>query len=148
MFGRHGKKRVISLVDASRPDATPLDHLGYCIPPGSLTLDRIERALIVSLDRQRFSAGHGVPSMPTRYIVRMNPADRAWLPPASEELLARALESYADRTGSLVVGSVRIGFRPDPLVHPGRPQVWAGFTEDDLLVLSSPRAAAEIFADR
>lgn len=136
MFGMRGKKRVIGLDD----------RLGHLIPRGALSLERIERALIDAAEHHRYLAGHGVPSIPTRYVVRMSPADRAWLGPDSEDLLARAVESHADRSGSVVMGTVQVSFRPDPIVHPGRPQVWAGFTESDLLVLSSPRAAVEVFA--
>jgi hypothetical protein len=136
MFGMRGKKRPIG----------SCDRLGHLIPASTLTLERLEGALIQAAANHRFLAGHGIPSIPTRFVIRMAPADRAWLGPHSEDLLARAVESHADRTGSLVVGSVDVAFRPDPMIHPGHPQIWAGFTEDDLLVLSSPRAAVEIFA--
>lgn len=132
-----GNKRIIGLDD----------RLGHLIPGSALTLDRLERTLVQASAQHRYLAGHGVPSIPTRYVVRMSPADRAWLGPNSEDLLARAVESHADRSGALVVGTVDVAFKSDPMIHPGRPQVWAGFAEDDLLVLSSPRAAVEIFAN-
>lgn len=136
MFGMRGKKRIIGSGD----------RLGHLIPPGTLALERLENLLIQAAASDRFLAGHGIPSIPTRFVIRMAPSDRAWLGPHAQDLLARAIESHADRSGALILGAVEVGFRSDPMIHPGHPQVWAGFAEDDLLVLSSPRAAAEIFA--
>lgn len=122
------------------------DPLGHLIPPGSLTPEQIERALIEAMDSRRFAAGLGVPSVPTRYVVTMNPSDRAHLDPTTEDDMAAALARHADGTGSLILGEIVVEFRADPDMALGRPRVWVGFADVDLLVLHSPDAAAQVFA--
>jgi hypothetical protein len=123
------------------------DPLGHLIPPGSLTPEQIERLLIEAMDSRRFAAGLGVPSVPTRYVVTMNPSDRAHLDPTTEDQIAGALARHADAAGSLILGELVVEFRSDADMAMGRPRVWVGFSDVDLLVLHSPDAAAQVFAD-
>jgi hypothetical protein len=104
--------------------------------------------LIEAMDEHRWSAGHGVPSAPTRFVVRMNPADRAWLDPGTEDRLARALERHAESTGLLLVGPISVDLECDLATALGRPRYCAGFAEHDLLVLAHPAAALDVFARR
>lgn len=122
------------------------DHLGHLVPPGRLRRPHLEQGLLAALEHGRFTAGIGVPSAPTRYVVSMHPADRAWLDPELQDILARVLERHAERVGLLVVGGVQVEFETRPELEQGRPQFWAGFVEDDLLVLADANAAAEVFA--
>lgn len=124
------------------------DPLGHLVPPGSLRPSDLLADLVEVMERHRFLAGIGVPSVPTRYAVRMNPADRAWLDPTTEDELARALTAHAERMGALVVGAIEVELRSDPGAALGRPSYWAGFAEDDLLVLADPSAATDVFAGR
>ncbi|MDX1448422.1 MAG: FhaA domain-containing protein, partial [Acidimicrobiia bacterium] len=89
------------------------DPLGHLIPPGTLTEAEISRGLIDAMDRKRFSAGLGVPSVPTRFVVTMHPSDRAYLDPRAEDRMADALARHADRSGWLVLGSIDVEFRID-----------------------------------
>lgn len=122
------------------------DPLGHLVPPGSLHPAQIERELAEAMEQRRFLAGHGVASVPTRYVVSMHPSDRAWLSPFTEDRAARALARHADRAGHLIVGEISVEFESDPDARPGKPSYWVGFSEGDLLVLASPRAAATVFA--
>ena len=97
------------------------------------------------MERKRFTAGLGVPSVPTRYVVAMNPSDRAWLGPGTEDRLARALERRAEEAGSLMLGSIEVEFDCDADLAPGRPRVWCGFAGEDLMVLAGPEAALDVF---
>lgn len=99
------------------------------------------------MDQHRFVAGLGVPSVPTRYVVRLNPADRAWLEPDTEDRLARALARHAEASGLLIIGDLEVEFEADPAAAAGRPSFWAGFVEDDLLVLADPSAAIQVFTN-
>jgi len=122
------------------------DHLGHLVPPGEMTTADLERALVEAMDRSRFAAGLGIPSIPTRYVVRLHPADRAWLDPSTEDALARALGRHAEAAGHLIVGDLEVEIEAHFGTALRRPSVWAGFAETDLLVLASPRAAADVFA--
>lgn len=124
------------------------DPLGHLVPPGTLGLSDIESGLIAAMDQHCYTAGIGLPSVPTRYVVRMNPADRAWLDPTTEDVLARALTRHAEAAGVLLLGDLEIEFRADPQAQLGRPSFWAGYTEGDLLVLADPNAALRVFAGR
>jgi len=121
------------------------DTLGYLIPPGQLRPSGIEQLLATAMERKRFTAGLGVPSVPTRYVVAMNPSDRAWLGPGIEDQLARALERHAEETGLLIIGPLEVEFDCDADLAPGRPRVWCGFAGEDLLVLAGPEAALDVF---
>lgn len=123
------------------------DPLGHLIPPGALAYPALERGLIESMERRKYLAGHGVPSVPTRYVVRMSPADRAWLDPTTEDLLARALTRYAERADYLIVGSIEVELEVEPSAMSGRPTFWVGFVDEDLLVLGA-RAALDVFSRR
>ena len=123
------------------------DPLGHLIPPGTLTEAEISRGLIDAMDRKRFSAGLGVPSVPTRFVVTMHPSDRAYLDPRAEDRMADALARHADRSGWLVLGSIDVEFRIDRDLQVGRPRFWVGFAETDLLVLADADAAAAVFAE-
>lgn len=123
-----------------------IEHLGHLIPPGSLSPGVIERELIAAMDARRFMAGLGVPSVPTRYVVSMNPADRAWLDPTTEDALERSLAAHAERAGYLILGRIELTFRGDKRIPMGKPSVWIGFAEGDLLVLSNADAAADVFS--
>jgi hypothetical protein len=122
------------------------DHLGHLVPPSEVTEADLEHALVEAMDRSRFAAGLGIPSVPTRYVVRLHPADRAWLEPSTEDILARALARHAEDAGYLIVGDLEIELEAHFGTALRRPTVWAGFAETDLLVLASPRAAADVFA--
>lgn len=121
------------------------DPLGHLVPPGALEPDRMERDLGDLLDRRLFAGGFGVPSVPTRFVVRMNPADRAWLAAGLEDRLARALERRAERAGALVVGEIDVAFESEPDAMRGRPSYWAGYAERDLIVLDAG-SALQVFA--
>ena len=122
------------------------DPLGHLVPPGLLRADAIEAGLITAMEQNRFASGLGIPSVPTRYVVRMNPSDRAWLEPDTEDVLARAIARYAERAGYLIIGELAVEFAVEPDAALGRPSFWAGFAEDDLLVLAAPSAALQIIA--
>ena len=130
--------------------STPVleEVLGSLIPPGRVGPSLLLSHLVSVMEGKTYLAGHGVPSVPTRYVVGLHPADRAAIPPVAEERLARALTDYAERSGFFIVGDLTVELEPDPETAQGRPVVWAGFTDDDLLVLSSPRAATTVFAGR
>lgn len=121
------------------------DPLGHLIPPGTLREDQIERALLEAMEAKRFSAGLGVPSVPTRYVMTMHPSDRAYLDPRTEDRMAAALERRAGEAGWLLLGPVEVGFRIDAALAVGRPRTWVGFTDTDLLVLADAEAAAQVF---
>lgn len=122
------------------------DPLGHLVPPGLLTSEAIERLLIRAMDQRRFSGGHGVPSVPTRYVMTMHPADRAWLDPRTEDRMARVLARRAEQTGQLIIGRIQVEFRAEDGLALGKPRTWVGFAEDDLLVLASPAAVLDVFA--
>lgn len=132
----NGATRVIDLQD----------HLGFLVPPSMLTEGAVASSLFSMMDQKRFRAGLGIPSIPTRYVVTMNPADRAWLNPFAEDRIAAALTRHAESCGLLIVGDVVVEFECDDAVAQGMPRYWAGFAEDDLLVLADPTAAAEVFS--
>lgn len=121
--------------------------LGHLVPPGKLDARAIRTALFAALDRQRFLAGIGIPSAPTRFVVAMHPSDRVWLPPATEDDCARVLAARAEASRMLMVGPIEVRFEVDPARPLGDPAVWVGFAETDLLVLADPSAAAEVFAE-
>lgn len=122
------------------------DALGHLVPPGALTFDALITGVIDSMEQRRYSSGHGIPSVPTRYVVTMNPADRAWFDPSTEDRVASALHRAAERAGFLVIGGIEVAFETDAATAPGRPLFWAGFAEDDLLVLAGPSAVVDVFA--
>lgn len=122
------------------------DLLGYLIPPGSVRASDIERGLLGAMEQRRFVAGLGVPSVPTRYVVGLHPADRAWLDPCLEEDLAGRLARRAEQAGYLILGDIEVELEPDGDVAMGRPRYWAGFSGGDLMVLAGPEAALEVFA--
>lgn len=122
------------------------DPLGYLIPPARLHPSLIEHSLASAMDQKRYTSGIGVPSAPTRYVVAMNPADRAAQPPGTEDRLARALERRADADGMLILGPVEVEFSCEPDLQLGRPRVWCGYAGENLLVLAGADAALEIFA--
>ncbi|HEX9775827.1 MAG TPA: FhaA domain-containing protein [Actinomycetota bacterium] len=124
------------------------DHLGHLIPRGSVGERAIRRALIEVMDRERYRSGNGVPAIPTRYVVRMHPADRAWFDPATESRLALELTTRAQDVGLLQIGEVTVELRADPRLVPGCPTYWCGFGEGDLLVLADPSAALDVFGGR
>ena len=135
------------MVHMSREDHLDhLDHLGHLVPYGQLEPSRIERELSALLDRRLYSAGLGVPSVPTRFIVRMAPADRAWMPAGIEDEIGRRLTARTERAGSLFVGEIRVDFEVEPDAMAGRPAYWAGYTEGDLVVLVDLATAADVFA--
>lgn len=121
------------------------DPLGYLIPPGRLFPSGIEQLLATTMEGKRFTAGLGVPSVPTRYVMSMNPSDRAWLAPGTEDAIARALERRADAAGLLLLGPIEVEFDCDADLAPGRPRVWCGFAGEDLMVLAGPEAALEVW---
>jgi len=121
------------------------DGLGHLIPPGQLQPSSIEQLAAEAMSARRFSAGIGVPSVPTRYVVAMHPADRAWLSPWTEDQIARALERRADEAGMLLLGRVEVEFRIDDTQPIGQARVWCGFAGEDLLVLASPEASLQVF---
>jgi hypothetical protein len=126
----------------------PDDHLGHLVPPGRLTFGDLRDRLFETMYARRFLAGHGIPSVPTRYVVAMNTADRAWLDPTTEDRLSRALTEHAESAGWLLVGPLEVEIECDMTVEQGRPRTWAGFRDDDLLVLAGPKAALDVFASR
>ncbi|MFN2613694.1 MAG: FhaA domain-containing protein [Actinomycetota bacterium] len=138
MNGKRGRKSTPTLEAV----------LGALVPPGRVAPGQILSGLVEVMESRRYFAGHGVPSVPTRYVVGLHPADRAAFTPLIEERLARALTNYAERSGFLIVGDLTVELEPDHDTVHGRPVFWAGFSDDDLLVLSSPRAAASVFAGR
>lgn len=127
-------------------DSEPCDLLGHLVPQGELSVGDVETGLVEAMLGRRFLAGLGVPSVPTRYVVHMDPSDRVWMPPGAEDRMARALVRAAETAGYLIVGLPLVEFVADPRLSPGRPTYWAGFAEEDLLVLADPRAAAQVFA--
>lgn len=137
MFGKGGRKRRVSLEDA----------LGSLIPTGRVTERRLATAVRTAMDGARYLAGHPVPSVPTRYVCAMNAADRAALDPFTEDRLAAMLARHADTSGYLILGDTEVELRAEDL-PPGAVRTWVGFRDDDLLVLSSPGAAAAVFAGR
>ncbi|MFA5890074.1 MAG: FhaA domain-containing protein [Actinomycetota bacterium] len=106
----------------------------------------VEEALVEVMLGRRFLAGLGVPSVPTRYVVHMEPSDRVWMPAGAEDRMARALVRAAETAGFLIVGLPVVEFIADPRIASGHPTYWAGFAEEDLLVLADPHAAVEVFA--
>lgn len=121
------------------------DALGHLIPPGRLRPSSIEQLAAEAMSARRFSAGIGVPSVPTRYVIAMHPADRAWLSPWTEDEIARTLEHRAEEAGMLLLGPVEVEFRIDATLPIGEPRVWCGFAGEDLLVLAGPEAALQVF---
>ena len=121
--------------------------MGHLVPPGTLSPVKLEGMLIEAMDDRRFMAGLGVPSVPTRYVVSMNPADRAWFDPRAEERLSAALAEHAENAGYLILGDIVVQLRADRRLALGRPYVWIGFAEGDLLVLANPSAATSVFED-
>ena len=124
------------------------DHLGHLVPRGLLTLSGLGRDLVETMTRRRYLAGHGIPSVPTRYVVSMHTGDRAWFAPDAEDVLARMLTAHAEAAGYLLVGELAVEFECDDSVEQGAPGYWAGFCDDDLLVLAGPKAALDVFAAR
>jgi hypothetical protein len=136
MKGTRGRKRIIDLTG----------RLGHLIPPGALSPGRLERELVETMDRHRFLGGFGVPSAPTRYVVRMNPADRVQFSPYTEDRLARALARHAETAGVLLLGPLEVELVADADLARGTCAAWAGFGDRDLLVLAAPKAALDVFA--
>lgn len=94
---------------------------------------------------RRTAAGQ-VPSIPTRYVVAMHPADLAWLDPTLPDVLAREMQRHPERTGAPEIGELSVEFEADKRLEQGRPRFWAGFAGDDLLVLANVDVAAAVSA--
>lgn len=138
MDGRGGTARVL------RPD----DPLGHLVPPGQLLPTDVARAVLDAIDAHRFRSGIGVPSVPSRFVVRMHPADRAWLPAGFETTLGEQATAHADRAGLLVLDGLQVSFETDLACDPGSIAVRAGYGEGDLVVLRDPTAALSVFDGR
>lgn len=124
------------------------DHLGHLIARGTLSRDDLTRGLIETMTQRRYLAGHGIPSVPTRYVVSMHTGDRAWFAPDTEDLLVRTLTAHAERAGYLLIGGLEVELECDDALEQGAPTYWAGFRDTDLLVLAGPKAALDVFASR
>jgi len=135
MEGRGGTAR------AMRPD----DPLGHLVPPGQLLPADVTRAVVDAIDAHRFTSGIGVPSVPTRFVIRMHPADRAWLPAGFQRTVATEATAHADRTGLLILDGLRVTFETDAGCDMGSVSVHAAYGEPDLIVLRDPTAALSAF---
>ena len=135
MDGRGGTARAL------RPD----DPLGHLVPPGQLLPADVTRAVVEAIDSHRFASGIGVPSVPSRFIVWMHPADRAWLPAGFQRSLAAEATSHADRAGLLVLDGLHVDFETDLGCEMGSPSVHAAYGERDLAVIRDPAAALSVF---
>lgn len=138
MHGRVGTARAL------RPD----DPLGHLVPPGQLLPAQVIDAVTAAIDAHRFRAGIGVPSVPSRLVVRMHPADRAWLPAGFQTALAERATAHADRVGMLVLDGLQVGIQTDAACEPGTLSVHAAYGERDLVVLRDPAAALSVFDGR
>lgn len=135
MEGRGGIARAL------RPD----DPLGHLVPPGQLLPADLTRALIDTIDAHRYRSGIGVPSVPTRFVVRMHPADRAWLPAGFQRILATEATTHADQVGLLILDGIRVTFETDPSCEMGSLSIHAAYGETELIVLRDPAAALTVF---
>lgn len=135
MLGRFGTARAI------RPD----DQLGHLVPPGQLLPSDVLAAVTAAIEPHRYRSGLGVPSTPSRFVVRMHPADRAWLPAGFEAQVREAATAHADRAGLLVLDGIDVRFETDSACEMGTVAIRAGYAERDLLVLRDPAAALTAF---
>ena len=136
MEGRFGRAQPLRLDD----------RLGHLVPPGQLVPADLESALVAAIDSHRYASGLGVPSVPTRFTLRLHPADRAWLPPDAARTAAEAATAHADRIGLLLLDGITVRFETDLACDMGTVSVHAGYSERDLVVLNDPAAAATAFA--
>lgn len=121
------------------------DPLGHLVPPGQLIPSDITAAIRKCIDAHRYGTGLGVPSIPSRFVVRMHPADRAFLPPGFQREAAATATSHADSLGLLMLDGIRVSFQTDLECEMGTLAVSAGYSEQDLVVLRDPSAAATTF---
>lgn len=122
------------------------DPIGHLVPPGQLLPQDVIDAVLVCFDGNRYGTGIGVPSVPTRFTVRLHPADRAWLPAGFQRRVAAAATERADDLGLLVLDGIRVEFETDLSCDMGTVAVTPGYTERDLVVLRNPAAAASAFS--
>jgi hypothetical protein len=103
---------------------------------------------VAAIDVHRFRTGLGVPSVPSRLIVRMHPADRAWLPAGFERIAAQHATEHADRTGLLILDGLQVAFETDVACDMGALSVHPAYVEDDLVLIRDPAAALSVFDER
>lgn len=115
MEGRNGQRRTLRLNDP----------LGHMVPPGQILPSDLTRALVRSLDDSVAATRSGRPAA-SRFLVRMHPADRAWLPAGFERDLARILTEHADTSDLAILDGIEVRFEPDPACDLGHPSVFAG----------------------
>lgn len=161
MKRRYGRKRHLSLFGRHVPRRRPTrqrrpilarpapfelaDPLGWVIPPGSVHEVELAANLCRAMEQARWRAGTGVPTVPTRYVITMHPADRAWINAFAPERLSGALTRHAEDAGLLLVGDIDVELRAEPGTPAGHPRYWAGFSDSDLLILADPSAAIDAF---